>query len=451
MRVVIVGAGAAGQQLARRLCAERHDVIMIDQSAAPLAEIESQVDVMTIVGPGSSPQTLQQAEIGKANLLVAVTSKDEVNILACLLAHAAGTPHKVARISNTDYINESGPFDLRTLGIDLVVSQKEECAHDLFNVLRLPGTIEVVDVLAERAVVVGIKVDMDSPMAMASLSQFPRSDLINQIRFIALQRGQDLSIPRGDTQFMFGDDVYMVGDPDAISKFLHWAYPEQRDFRRIVIAGGGDLGFHLATLLESVPAETVILEPDPERAEYCADRLGNALILKVDPLDPATLDEVGITSDTAFVAATDDDENNIICCLLAEKRGASFTAAQVTKAGYAPIINSLSLLDRAVNPYTSMINAISRFIRGTHIEAAATLYSLPGELIEVTLPADSPWVNRSVEDVGALKGGIIAAVLREDAVISATGDLVLQAKDRLILFALPKAANHILRKLRSRS
>ncbi len=448
MRILIIGAGAAGQQLATRLCQERHDVVMVDRNPAALAEMEAQLDVLTVTGTGASPATLQTAEVAKADLVVAVTNQDEVNILACLLAHAAGVTHKVARISNTDYIHSAGPFDLKPMGIDLVISQKEECAQDLFNVLRLPGTIEVVDVLDEHAVVAGIKIDMDSPMAMATLGQFPAPDLIQRIRFIAQQRAGKVEIPRGDSQFMIGDDVYLVGEPRVVSDFLRWAYPERPRFERIVIAGGGDLGFHLAHLLEQIDVDTVILEPDDQRAGYCADRLDRALVLQVDPLDPDSFEEAGIAADTAFVAATEDDENNIICCLLAEKRGASFTAAQVTKTGYAPIINSLSLLDRAVNPYTSMINAISRFIRGAHIAAAANLYSLPGEILEVSLPPESPWANQSIAQIGALRHAIISSIMRNNKVIPATGDLVLQPGDRLVLFAQPKAAQRALVQMR---
>ncbi len=447
MRIGVIGSGAAGQLLARRLCNERHDVIVIDHRPEPLAELESQLDVMTVCGPGSSPTTLAEAEIEKADLVVAVTNRDEVNILACLLAHAAGVPRKIAKISNADYIHESGPYDLQSLGIDLVVSQKEECAHDLFNVLRLPGTIEVVDVLQDRAIVAGIKIDIDSPIVMTYLESFPVPDLIQQIRFIALQRGKKVMIPRGDTQFMIGDDVYMVGEPSAVMNFLKWAYPERSDFRKFIVAGGGDLGLHLAESLESLPGEVILLEPDPHRAEFCADRLGHTVVLKSNPLDPAIFDDIGITDGTAFIAVTDEDENNIICCLMAEKRGASFTAAQVTKTGYAPIINSLSLLDRAVNPYTSMINAISRFIRGSNIEAAATLYSLKGEILEIHLPPDSPWVGKTIAEIGNLKDGIIAAALRDAVVMPATGNLQLESGDHITLFCLPNAASHIIKRL----
>jgi trk system potassium uptake protein TrkA len=450
LRIVIIGAGQAGQQLAKRLCAEKHDVIMVDIHEAPLHEMESQLDVMTVVGPGSSPRALEEAEISKADLLVAVTSRDEVNILSCLLAHAAGVPHKVARIADTDYARENGPYALRRMGIDLVVSQKEECAHDLFNVLRMPGTIEVVDVLNERAIVVGIKVDMDSPLAMTTLSGFPKNHLIDRIRIIALQRADEVLIPRGDTQFLIGDDVYMVGEPGDILQFLEWAYPDRPHFQKIVIAGGGDLGLHLAHLLETIDAEVLMLEPDSERAEFCADRLNRTLVIKNSPLDPATFEDIGVTSKTAFVAVTDDDENNIISCLMAEKRGACFTAAQVTKTGYAPIITSLSLMDRAVNPYTSMINAISRFIKGTNIESAATLYNLQGELLEARIPEDSPWLGKTIKDIGALKYGIIGMVMRGDELLPATGELQLTVNDRLVLFSLPRASDKILAALRGK-
>jgi len=449
MRIVIIGAGNAGQQLAQRLCEERHDVVVMDINAASLAELEDTLDIMTVLGPGSSPRALEEAQIEKADLVVAVTSRDEVNILACLLAHAAGVPHKVARLSDSDYIRAVGPYDLRGMGIDMVVSQKEECAHDLFNVLRMPGTIEVVDVLDQKAIVVGIKIDMDSPMAMAQLSGFPKADLLRRIRFIALQRDKQLLIPRGDTQFMIGDDVYLAGEPDAVTDFLEWAYPERPEFQKIIIAGGGDLGLNLAFLLEKTAAQILLLEPDEKRAQFCADRLDTTLVLKSDPLDPATFEDIGITSKTAFVAVTDDDENNIICCLLAEKCGACFTAAQVTKSGYAPIIASLSLLDRAVNPYNSMINAILRFIRGTNIESAATLYSLAGEMIEVKLPPESPWVGQRIQDIKGLREAIIASLLRKDnQIIPATGNEILTTGDRLVLFTLPKSSAKVLKNLR---
>ena len=443
MRVLIIGSGNAGQTLAQKLCNEKHDVVIIDKRAKALLEIQAHLDVQTVEGEGSSPQVLEQAGIAKSDMVVAVTDHDEVNILCCVLAHAAGVPHKVARVSNLDYIHHPERFDLQKLGIDMIVSQKEECAHELFNILRMPGTLEAVDLLEGRIMAVGLKVHMDSPLLRAPLKMFPKPEMLESIRFIALVRGKEAIVPRGDTQFMIGDDVYFVGRPDSVSGFLEWAWPEHSSFKKVLIAGGGDLGLHLAQLLENTPMQVVLVEQDEARANYCSGVLNRALVLKGNPLDQETLKNAGIIEETAFVAVTDSDENNIIGCLLAADMKARYTLAQVTKPEYVPIIDNLSLLDRAVSPPLSMINAILHFIRGKHVKAAALFHKLPGELLDVVIPPKGKWAGKAIKDAKMPKGVTVAGVLRNDKILAATGELVLQEGDRLIVFAPPETVNKL--------
>jgi trk system potassium uptake protein TrkA len=398
---------------------------------------------MTVRGPGSSPAVLEKAEIRKADLLVAVTDRDEVNILACVMAHAAGVAHKVARVSNLDYIRPPEAYDLHKLGIDLVVSQKEECAYELFNVLRMPGTLEAVDLLEGRVLAAGIKVHMDSPLIREPLKAFPRPELLQTIRFIAGKRGEELLIPRGDSQFMVGDEIYFVGPPDDINAFLEWAWPEHASFQKVVIAGGGDVGVRLAQLLETTAMQVVLLEPDEERAEYCSGLLGRTLVIRGDPMNDETQAEAGLGQNSAFVAATPDDESNIIGCLLAAKLGARFTLAQVNKPEYVPIIDSLSLLDHVVSPPTSMINAILHFVRGKHVKAAALFHRLPGELLDVVIPPRGKWAGKAIKDLPLPAGVTIAAGLRRDKVLNATGELVIAAGDRLVLFSPPEVVTKL--------
>ena len=348
-----------------------------------LAEAQSQLDILTVQGQGSSPKVLDSAQIAKADLVVAVTDRDEVNMLACMLAHAAGVPHKVARVSNLDYIHAPDRFSPATLGIDLVVSQKEECANELFNILRMPGTLEAVDLFEGQVLAVGIRVHMDSPLLRQPLKQFPQPELLKAIRFIALKRGDEMMVPRGETQFMVGDEVYFVGRPNDISDFMAWAWPERTAFEKVIIAGGGDLGLQLARRLETTGMQIVLVERDEERANYCSGVLDRTLVIKGDAMDEDTLKNAGIVAGTAYVAATGIDENNIIGCLLASKCGARFTLAQVTRPDYVPVIDNLSLLDRAVSPPLSMINAILHFVRGKYVKAAALFHKLPGELLDV--------------------------------------------------------------------
>jgi trk system potassium uptake protein len=439
MRVLIIGSGTAGRYLATRLCAEKHDVVLVDRNPQALAEMQAKLDILTVEGEGSSPRVLETAEIAKADMVVAVTDSDQVNVLSCLIAHAAGVQRKVARVSNLDFINPPKRFDFQRMGIDMIVSQKEECAHELFNILRMPGTLEAVDLLEGRILAVGVKVHMDSPLIRSPLKSFAKPELLQQVRFIALIRGDALIVPRGDTQFMIGDDIYFVGKPSGVNSFLEWAWPEHSGFRKVLIAGGGDLGLQLAQLLEGTKMDIVLLEANEDRANYCSGVLSRTLVMKGNPLDQETLRNAGIVEETAFVAATDNDENNIIGCLLAADMKARFTLAQVTKPEYVPIIDNLSLLDRAVSPPLSMINAILHFVRGQHVKAAALFHKLPGELLDVVLPPKSKWGSKPIKDLRIPAGVVIASVLRGEEVLVPTGDLALADGDRLVVFSMPSS------------
>jgi trk system potassium uptake protein TrkA len=443
MRILIIGAGNAGRHLAAKLCEERHDIVIIDCDESALNEVAAQLDVQTVNGEGSSPRVLEKAGLMKTDLVVAVTDRDEVNILACAFANAAGVPHKVARVSNPDFLHAHAKFDLRKMGIDLVISQKEECAEEIFTILRMPGTIEAVDMLENRVLAVGVKIHMDSPLVMQTLKDFPRPDLLSRIRFIGLMRGEELLIPKGDTQLMIGDDIYFCGAPNAVNDFLGWACPEHERFEKVIIAGGGDLGLQVATRMEKTGTPVVLIERNPQQAEACSLMLDRTLVIKGDALDQETLENAGVIHGSAFVAVTGSDENNIMICLLAEKAGATFTLAQVTRPEYVPIIGSLSLLDRAVSAHMSMINAILHFVRGKNVKAAALLHKLPGELLDVVLTADHRWTDKPVRALRIPTGVMIATVLRGEEVLPPTGDLVLRAGDRMVLFALPSAVGRV--------
>jgi trk system potassium uptake protein TrkA len=439
MRILIIGAGNAGRHLAGKLSEERHDIVIVDNDAAALQEIASQYDIQTVHGEGSSPRVLEEAGLSKSDLVVAVTDRDEVNILACAYAQAANVAHKVARVSNPDFIHSDARFDLRRMGIDLVISQKEECAQEIFTILRMPGTLEAVDMLEERVLAVGIKVHMDSPLVLQSLKSFSHPEMLQKVRLIALMRGDDLLVPRGDTQLMIGDDIYFVGEPPAVHEFLEWACPEHERFEKVIVAGGGDLGLQLALLLEKSGMPVVLIEKNKARAEECSRRLDKTLVMHGDALDQETLENAGVIHGSAFVAVTGSDENNIMICLLAEKAGSTFTLAQVTRPEYVPIVSSLSLLDRAVSAHMSMINAILHFVRGKNVRAAALLHRLPGELLDVVVPGSSEWCGKAIKQQRMPAGLLVATVLRGDQVLSATGELVLQAGDRLVLFVLPQS------------
>jgi trk system potassium uptake protein TrkA len=212
--------------------------------------------------------------------------------------------------------------------------------------------------------------------------------------------------------------------------------------KKVIIAGGGDLGLMLAMRIED-SMECVLLEQDEERALFCSSQLHKTLILRADALAESTLQETGITDRTAFVALTGDDEDNIMNCLMARKQGVEFTAAQIARTDYVPVIEGLNLVDRLVSPYISTTHAILHYLRSKQIKAAALLHNLPGELLDIIIKENSKLCGKMIKDIKMPRSAIIATVLRDQEVVSATGDLELAPADRLVIFAHHDAVKKI--------
>jgi len=438
MRIVIIGAGNAGSKLATKLCDMNHDVVLVDKRQAPLDEAEARLDILTVCGSGASPGVLKSAEIECAEMLLAVTAHDEVNLIACGLAADAGVPLKVARISDPGW-NDTGAATARRMGVDLAVSHKEECAQELSNILHMSGAMETVDLLDGRLVLLGIRIEEDSPLLGGALQSFVEEPIFATTRFIAQIREEQVLIPSGNTQFMAGDEGYVVTRPEYVSSLLDWVSPSRPDINRIVIAGGGDLGLSLARRLDGDNCTVVLIDQDSARAEHCSNVLNKTLVLHEDVSLQQSLENARIGENSAFLALTGDDEVNIISCLVASRMGAAYTAAQIGKAEYVPIVRSLCLLDRVVSPHLSMINSILHFVRAKNVTGAALLHRLPGEMLEVTVPQTSKWAGLDLRRIQMPRDTIIASFLRNDDVRVPTGDDVICAGDQLVIFALPKA------------
>ena len=442
MRIIIVGAGNAGRQLAKRLCEERHSVVMVDIDSHALANAEAGLDVLTVCGQGSNPSVLMEAQAEKSDLLIAVTDNDEVNILSCLMGHAAGVKGKIARVTNPDFMHSSPHYDLQKMGIDLVINQKQECAREVFNMLLMPGALEAFDLFAGKVMVAGFSIGMASPMLDRTPAECDRLDLMQSVRAIAIRRGDELVVPHGNTVFKQNDLVYVVGQRKDIADFFQWVVPDVEPFEKIIIAGGGDLGLMLAQFVEN-EVDTVVLEQNEARARYCSAELNKALILRADALTESALEESGLHNRTAFVALTGDDEGNIMNCLMAQKKGAAFTATQITRTDFVPVVEQLYLVNRVVSPYISTTNAILHWLRSKKLRAASLLHNLPGELLDVVVPGHSKVSGKLIKEIKMPANAIIATVMRGEEVLAATGNLKLHANDRVLVFCHPDAVKKI--------
>lgn len=437
MRILIIGAGNAGFQIAKRLYEEKHSVVLVDCDPDVLATAEAKLDVMTVVGQGCSPKTLRMAEIDKCELVVAVTDCDEVNILASLYARAAGVQRNVARVSNSYYISEEEDFNLENMGIDLIINSKQECAREFLNTIQMPAAVESFYLFQGQLMIAGFCIDGNSGIIGHTLAGFPNPELLEENRIIALHRDNKLIIPHGDTVFQENDIIYLVGTRANVAAFADTVCTKYRPFKKVIVAGGGDIGLMLAKLLEEENIECVLLEQDEERAQLCSGELEKTLVLKADALAESTFDEAGTNERTAFVAVTGDDENNIMNCLMAGKKGAGFTATQIRRPDYTPIVESLSLIDRIINPYTSMTHGIIHYLRGRNVLAASLLHNLPGELLDLVIDENSKVTGKTIEETHIPKKSIIVTVLRNGDILPAVGSLELVADDRVLIFSHP--------------
>jgi len=442
MRIVIIGAGNAGRQLAKRLCEEKHSVVMVDADPQALAQAEAGLDILTVCGQGSNPSVLAEAQAEKADLLIAVTDNDEVNILSCLFGHAAGVKEKIARVTNPDFLMSSSDYDLKKMGIDLVINQKHECAREVYNMLLMPGALEAFELFAGKVMVAGFGIGMASPLLDRTLAECDRLDLMQSVRAIAIRRDNKLVVPHGNTVFLQNDLVYLVGQRSDIAEFFQWVVPDIVPFEKVIIAGGGDLGLMLAKFIEN-DVDTVLLEQNEERARFCSAELNKTLILRADALTESALEESGLHDRTAFVALTGDDEGNIMNCLMAQKKGAAFTATQITRTDFVPVVEQLYLVNRVVSPYISTTNAILHWLRSKQVRTASLLHNLPGELLDVIVDENNKVTGKMIKEIKMPENAIIATVIRDGEVYTATGDLMLQAKDRVLIFSHPDAVKKI--------
>ena len=434
MRALIAGAGNAGRRLAERLCADNHEVVLVDENQRKLDEVSGILDLMAICGNAASPEVLAEAQLSKASMFAAVTNHDEVNILAALFAHEEGVPQTVVRVSNSAYLASHAVDMLVKMGIDLIVNEHDECAREIQMVLNMPGSREVIEMVRGHILCVGFTQRPGGLMIGRALREYAGDGLLSKVRLLAVMRQGKLLIPDGDLVIEPQDILYCIGQTADVRAFVQDVCRDCPPIEKVIIAGGGDTGMHLAKRLEHTDRQVVLIERDEASAQQCSAALSKSIVLHGSALDRQLLDEVGVDHGTAIVAAMGDDENNILAALLAKKAGATFGVPIVSNPSYVQIINDDHLLDRAVSPYLTTINAILRFLRGTNIRAVNLLHNVPGELLEVDLPVGSRWHETPIRELKMGRKAILALVLRDEEALVPTGDTVLHVDDRLFIF-----------------
>ncbi len=437
MRVIVCGAGMVGSSIAEYLAAEGNQVTVIEQDVETAARMSDKIDVQVVVGHAILPDVLEQADAGNCEMIVAVTQSDEINLMACQVAHSLfDVPTKIARVRHQSFLKPaySNLFSRDHLPIDTLISPEIEVAQAIVRRLHAPGSYDTITMADGRVRMICVAITADTPIINTPLRQlitlFP--DLT--AAFVGIVRNDRAFIPSVDDMLLEGDIAYLVCDDRHSTRIMAALGHSEPEARQIVIAGGGNVGMYLAELIEQeFPGVHLrLIERNPDRAQMLADRLKSTVVLSGDVLDLDILDEAKVGQTETIVCVTDDDETNILASLLSKRHGCGRAITLINKPTYSPIVNNLGI-NAVVNPRSITVSRILQLVRRGRIRSLYNLREGFGELIEVEALEGSSVVNHPLRDIALPTDVAIGCVVHGDEVLRPKGDTMIRAHDRVIL------------------
>ncbi len=447
MKVIVCGAGQVGFIIAKYLSGENNDVTVIDQRPDLIRKIGDVLDVRCVLGHAAYPHVLEQAGAADADMIIAVTQADEVNMIACQVAHSLfKLPTKIARVRSQAYLQPmwSDLFSREHLPIDVIISPEIEVARAIFRRIQVPGATEVIPLADDKVRLIGVRCEEDCPLINTPLRQltvlFPDLNIV----IVGIVRNGKPMVPSAEDQMIVGDEVMFVVDSQQVGRAMMAFGHEEPEARRIVVFGGGNVGEFLAQQLETLGAgvSAKVIELDKDRAAEIASGLHRTLVLNGDVLDSDLLEEASVGSAETVVAVTDDDEVNLLSTLLAKRHGAKRVMALVNKSDYAPLMSTLGI-DVVISPHAITVSNILQHVRRGRIRAAHSLLEGFGELIEADALETSGLVGKPLKEFKLPAGVLIGAVVRGGKVITPRGNTVMQTGDRVVMFAAAAAVKKV--------
>ncbi|HSF95315.1 MAG TPA: Trk system potassium transporter TrkA [Thermohalobaculum sp.] len=446
MKVIVCGAGQVGSQIARHLAGEGNAVTVIDSNPQLVRALTDAIDVTGVVGFASHPDVLSRAGARDTDMLIAATSMDEVNMMACQVAHSVfEVPTKIARIRTDSYLESewSDLFRRDHMPIDVVISPEAEVAKVTLRRLSATAAFDIEPFLGGAVDFVGLKLDEDCPVINTPLRQL--SELFSTLRCIvvAVRRGGRVWVTHGDDQLFPDDEVYFIAAHEDVPRAFGIFGRENLKAERIVVVGAGNIGLRVARHIESsAHMRCKMIERDRGRAEYAAEHLDRTIVLNGDALSAEILGEAGIADADAIVALTNDDRTNLLSCALAGQFGCPISIALANDPTFERIAVPLGL-NALINPRATTVSTILRHVRRGRVRAVYSLGGGEGEVIEAQVMATSPVAGKRIRDITFPAGSLIGAVMSAGKLTMPQGDTVIQVGDTMVMFAMREAVRQV--------
>lgn len=445
MKIIIVGDGKVGLTLTELLASEGHEIIVVDQNIDVLRHAQELYDVLCVSGNGASMEVLSDAGVDEADLVIAVTSSDETNILCCMTARALGCPHTIARVRNMEYSDQLVLLK-ETLGLSMTINPELSAAREIYNVLQFPSFISRETFAHGRVEMVSLAVRSSNPLIGKKLYELPNDSKL-KVLICAVERREELFIPSGDFVIEEGDKIHVTAQPETLASLIKYLGVETSRLRDVALVGGSKIALHLAKMLTGAGVGVTIIEIDPRRCEELAMILPRVNIINADITNPGVIAEEIRGKADAAVFLLGIDEANIIMSLHASKLGVKKVVSKVDRVDYASISDIIHD-ETIISPKLHSCNAILRYVRAMSnalsmddIRAVYRLVNNKAEALELAVPAGSPYLGKTLAELPLRPGVLVACIRRGRSIIFPGGNDSFKASDVIVVFTT--AQHHI--------
>jgi trk system potassium uptake protein TrkA len=433
MRIVIAGAGEVGYYLAKLLSSESHDIVVIDDSARVLNRTKEELDVIAIRGDACSIRILEQAEVSDADLLIAVTSSEKINFMVATIGKQLGAKKTIARVTNTEFLDDKCPIDFNQLGIDVMISPEELASKEIWRLIKRSAFTDAFDFEMGKLILVGIHLTTNGPVVNRTINETEALNPDFSFIPIGIQRDGETIVPRGNTRFLLGDHIYFLSLPEGLESIINLTGKEEHRIKNVMLLGGGKVGLNAIDKIKK-KRKIKLIEQDRERCMRIADEYSDVLVINSDGHDVSVLEQENIEEMDAYIAVTGNSETNIMSCLMAKAHGVKKTIALVENMDYINLSQTIGI-DTLINKKLIAANNIFRYVRQGDVISIAALHGVDAEVLEFNAYEKSKITKKKITDLKFPHKAIIGGIIRKGKAQIVGGEDKIEPGDKVVVLA----------------